>query len=441
MSREARRIPEVMFVTALKPVESESRLTYPELNKQIKCSYVHMPNRWEQFELAQEGGLDEESFARDLACHYLLESARKLTEAPNSDSKQLWSERFNQASVELFGEIDREDLGSLASSQLTELELFDEDGEISSIYKEIASQTVAEQDIDFETLRPFTDALLERADFVAEIINGLPDAPYEMPRVRRVFRQAIKQLKSENQKWKSVKVDNPENDTSIMVFWEKGEARIPDGRTSINSKDELLGIVVHELLWHLQRSVNGATIAGDDSSIFATGQMPDYLEFEEGAGKLFETLIIGKMPDVTADRYIDTALALGVIDGIRMNRHELIDFAVKRESIRCRARGISFDETSAKSAASSHINRIFRGSDGEPVMDEEGIITQGVFVKDILYYKGLKKAARYIGEQLDLGTDPKQLLEYLCSGKFDPTNEKHVNYVRQLGILDPSVDN
>ena len=65
-----------------------------------------------------------------------------------------------------------------------------------------------------------------------------------------------------------------------------------------------------------------------------------------------------------------------------------------------------------------HINRIYRGSEGDDIV--------GVFTKDIAYLDGLIKIMQYILDRINKGDNINDIMDYLLSGKFDPTNQVHV---------------
>lgn len=70
-----------------------------------------------------------------------------------------------------------------------------------------------------------------------------------------------------------------------------------------------------------------------------------------------------------------------------------------------------------------HVNRIYRGGLGNHYI--------AVFTKDIAYYKGFVKMARYIQEiRKTQGIDT--VMQYLMQGKFDPMLRAHRNTVSRL---------
>ena len=72
----------------------------------------------------------------------------------------------------------------------------------------------------------------------------------------------------------------------------------------------------------------------------------------------------------------------------------------------------------------AHVNRIYRGSLGNEHV--------GVFTKDISYHKGFIEMARYIQAQVEDGKSVSDIMTFLLSGKFDPTNSKHIEYISSV---------
>ena len=72
----------------------------------------------------------------------------------------------------------------------------------------------------------------------------------------------------------------------------------------------------------------------------------------------------------------------------------------------------------------AHVNRIYRGSLGD-----ESI---GIFTKDISYHKGFVEMGRYMQAQIDNGKSIEEVLDFLLTGKFDPTNMQHIAHMNKI---------
>jgi hypothetical protein len=165
--------------------------------------------------------------------------------------------------------------------------------------------------------------------------------------------------------------------------------------------------------------------------------LPGYLDFEEGLGVFFEYLATGLVPDKTMDRYVDIALATGAINGLTLSRDELIKIGISREAARASARHQpEQDEAKMRKSVVAHVNRLFRGGSGRPVLDQNGaIIAQPVFNKDLVYYEGFVKVRDFVTRQLSAGISASELLDYLLSGKFDATSPEHTAYLARRHSL------
>jgi hypothetical protein len=180
-----------------------------------------------------------------------------------------------------------------------------------------------------------------------------------------------------------------------------------------------MGLFFHEVVIHALRSVRGAEY--DD--LLRTG-LPKYSDGEEGLGTFVEFAMTGVIPDKNPERYIDIALALGTLhEGDKMPRRELLDIVMSRELLKAQASGV-VDTEYITQKVQAHVNQIYRGTPGEDI--------PGVYTRGILYQIGFDTIATYMSDKLAGGMPINKLMEYLLSGKFDPTNSDHEQYVRKF---------
>ena len=386
---------------------------------------------WKEVLEAEPGSLEEEGAAKKLANFYLLKNSEKIQH--DGRDKALWSERYTEASESLYGNINREVAGALITGELSIIMQTavrpEHEGvkqEVIDVLKSVLgpeAETNAEASgLSRERLEGITNALFESSKEIIDPIASLEhEGPFHPTQVREIFKGIVEQLSAQDDLWSMWTVENGDG-SQLKINAKERKIIVPDGRSPIESKEELLALAMHEIGVHARRSVNGERV---DESL--RNGLSGYLDFEEGTGIFVEYLITGQLPTKAVDRYVDIALAQGMGGGL--SREQLIDLAVKRENIRTSIKG--GDEQKIEADAKTHVNRIFRGGDGRQHKDSEGAISQAVFVKDMVYFAGFRIVADYFNEQMDRGRTAEEVLSYILSGKFDPTNQRHEEYISQ----------
>ena len=394
----ASEIPKVLVLGPITPsadsVKSE-RLIYPKLRPAVEKHQPHERARMAQFWDAEEGSLDEHAAAQQLAMQYMLMGAHALELSANPE---LWSQRYTQATSEIYG--------------LPEPEL------AKQLWRE-------QQDDSIEAETPFKDAAEKVGEFLdskyasvfeALDIDALSSEPIGPGGIANKFEAAIAVLAQEHDAdWAEWTVERNDEKDSLSVV--AGSEKILVGMRRANVQpQQLKALFAHEVLVHGLRGVNGQKTSKE----LGTG-LPGYLDAEEGFGVFVEYAISGKISEKNVDRYVDIAYALGQIDGIQHTRQELIDHAMKRATERNEKAEQKKTQDDLLKEVYAHVNRIYRGSLGNEHV--------GVFTKDISYHKGFIEIARYIQEQLDNGNTIDDIMGFLSSGKFDPTNRRHLSYL------------
>jgi hypothetical protein len=151
--------------------------------------------------------------------------------------------------------------------------------------------------------------------------------------------------------------------------------------------------------------------------------LPDYLEAEEGLGVLAEAALGDGIPSKIKDRYLDIALAMGNYRRRAVNREQLFNVCYVRAVLRSLDRGFDLDLDDLENQVWQHVNRIYRGSLGDKYV--------AVFTKDIAYYQGFIKMAKYLKVEAKQGRLTSSL-DLALSAKFDPTSANDVRYVKSL---------
>lgn len=433
----------VLELTAIKPTEADGRFVSPELENELKR--YSQQQMWSYYLSQEEGSIEERDAAKNLAKFYLLKNAEEQQFAGRD--KGLWADRFTEAGVEIYGEIEEviaknatvatlpelietptssdrrvEDSRQRLSAVLEEIELTN-----STNLFEIASEILSEKrrKVLKESLQ---QGVMKQAIEIVEQVETEP--PYQSVQVREIFRQIINNYSRDNALWSKWRVTDTPDKSILSVLPTKHEVDVPSGRKDIKDKEELLRLVCHEIGVHVQRSVNGETL-GDE---FLRIGVPEYIDFEEGLGITVEYLISGKIPDKVMDYYVEAALALGLLTGKEMSRSELIQFVIDRETLRAHRDGEQIDEKAIIEIARMNIDRVFRGGDAVQYEDNNGTSRQAVFVRGGIYLKGFLRVITYMVDRMDESYSADAIFKYLLSGKFDPTKEVHQKYVAQRSI-------
>lgn len=419
--------PIIDVLSSFTPKEIEGVLHSPQLSTFIEEYSPFESVMWADFSATNPGELEELSFATQLASFYQLKTAEKLQNNP--ENELLWVQRFNLASQELNGSIDPHEVTKIVAKELSVLEAGDPDSTVTKVYRHLLGGAKAESAEvgSSDLLGVVREALMTRFSSIAEVISTLPEGPYDSATVRDVFQKILSGMAEKDSDWSEWEITNTEGKTMLSVLSPKKKIDIPDGRGPVESKSQLMGLAFHEIGVHALRAVNGYKT---EDGLMAKGY-PGYIDFEEGLGILFEFLATGIVPDKTLDRYVDIALATGAVNGYTLSRAELIELGVNREFVRAKARDQNApDAVKIRGGIVAHVNRIFRGGTGQPILDQHtSIISQPVFTKDLVYYEGLAKARDFVETQIATGTSADALLDFLLSGKFDATNLDHVAYL------------
>lgn len=272
------------------------------------------------------------------------------------------------------------------------------------------------------------EVLTENFRPIIEVMSNLPEGQFTPQQIREIFVIMLQNLEALDPAWAGWTASNPENKSMLSVVSSKKQIEIPDGRSPIASKQKLLAVAMHEIGVHAQRAVNGEKLAPDMLDRGLSG----YIDFEEGLGVLFEVVANnGEVPEKIKDRYMDIALAKGLINDTVYSRQQIIQLGIERAVARHNAANGSTepDLQAITKEVNDHVNRIFRGGTGEVLHTKSGNQVQAVYSKDSVYYGGYLQALNFIYGQAIVGKPLKEVIDFLLQGKFDATNEAHVAFV------------
>jgi len=432
-------IPSIKVLEAFKPDNAgkgEQSLVYSGLMSAIERYKESHADRSHRMWDSEVESLGELSAAQELAKDYLLQTSGKLIDA-NEKNRELWASRFTEASIELYGAPEKKEATSLLVEEYDLLMSLKNKSGISqdlitfltSAYEKIIpnkteSQATPNKEAERRAIEQYGQTITGNYQQLFNLVDESKADDFDAAALKDLFEKSLEWLKTNDDKdwdeWKVVEVDG----TTVSVLASKKEIKLPTRREAA-SRQDAKGLIAHELLVHALRAKNGYKTGVKE---LATG-VAGYLDAEEGLGILAEDAVNNELPEKAYDRYVDIALALGTIDGVQINRKELFEISLARQIVRAQLKG-TFDETQLPSMEKrvwTHIDRIYRGGPG----DAKGI-KQAIFTKDIAYYVGYKNMAEYITAQLAAGNSAESIFSFLSQGKFDPTNEKHLEKIKSV---------
>lgn len=396
--------PVILELKAITPAPHSARresLEYGNLATIVEEQRPYEIDRMHEFWDAEPESLEEKSAAMSLAKQYMLMGSLSLQMAGSERAKATLSNRFTQASSEIYGTPDESFARQLWQDQ--------EQGRGIEMGADIERVAASLADYLERKYAPVFDAL-ER---------NLPESVLSAPEVADRFEAALEVLAQEyDEGWSEWGVDRNDEKDSLSISG--SEKKIIVGMHRANMKPELLkGLFSHELLIHAMRSLNG----WKQSEELGKG-LSGYLDFEEGLGTFVEYAVNGEISQKNIDRYVDIAYVLGQIDGRPHSRAELIGHAMERAQRRNESSASKTSPEDMQKEVYAHVNRIFRGSLGNEHI--------GIYTKDMMYLKGFLDSARYLAAEIEDGKSVDDTMEYLLTGKFDPSDPSHLQYLRTL---------
>ncbi|HMS92265.1 MAG TPA: DUF1704 domain-containing protein [Candidatus Saccharibacteria bacterium] len=261
---------------------------------------------------------------------------------------------------------------------------------------------------------------------VSDIID-MPEFEGEIgaEEIRRVFETVFDNLgisKAKGGNWEAIIDTSSAKAVSISP---EQKAKIPESRT-IEYKN-LLALIAHEIGTHVARRVNG-----NRSRLMLLGMGLDrYISGEEGVATMREQVI--KNDDVVEEfaginYHLGISFAQG-LDGTKRSFSGVHEMLTKRRYLERLLDGQDPDKALrlARVNAYNDCVRIFRGSDCE---------TPGVvFSKDLAYREGNIGVYQLINTQ-----EGQQEMLRFSVGKYDPSNQRHIWILDQLGITEADLD-
>lgn len=428
------KTPNVAILEPFNPSPESARretLEYEKLGAEALRHAQFDGWRQNEFFAAEPGSLEEERAGRQWAMQYLLMTAARLNEVQTEESKNLWSERFTQATRELYGEPEQEvaqQLAAISTDQLlrqakskqADPQLILAFEEKARAYGMLDSELVDEAKDFSEIARQAGEYFQAKYEDVYKATGFEDSGDVITP---EVFADGIERAfaaltENHDQSWHDWKVDRNTEKSSLSMSPAKKMAVVGMLRATMTPV-EAKGLFTHEILIHGLRGLNGGKVSPELKK-----GLSGYLDFEEGLGIFAEYAVTGVLPEKSIDRYVDIALADGKIDGNQKTRQELLDFVTLRSKLRngLKAPIDAQSEDDLLKGVYTHVNRMYRGGLGDEHI--------GIFTKDIAYQKGFIEAAEYMSGMVERGTALSDVMEYLLAGKFTPLDSRHVEYVK-----------
>lgn len=432
---DIKTLPPVNYNSALTPDQDGAEvLSYSKLGKEITEQERFLSERWENFNDSEPGSLEETKNGIQLAQAYLLKTALDGLGASNAKSRELWQRRFTDASVELFGAPKEQIVAELAYGIHENLSSFrgntivDQDRleKVLDVYDRIRvpddSEISTTPELSEKTKSELRQYLEQKYGYVLEIADKLPERQHSPAEMVKIFERAILLLsKEDNPKWGVWSVELADQ-SGISIRNETQTVRVGERRNSAYP-EEIKKLLAHEILVHANRMTQGLCQVED---IFHE-PIQGYSEFEEGFGIVAEYLVSGKLPAKAIDRYLDISLALGQ-NNLRLTRNELFDFAFDRAIVFSEIAGKKIDKGMLEREVWTHIDRIFRGGDGEEK-------DQAIYTRYTYYYEGFMRTIDFINEWVTNGKSVGAVMDYLLQAKFDPTDPLHKKLVKEKGLI------
>lgn len=431
---------------ALRPDQptSEGPLTYSSLASIVNAYEGFESNLVREVLDAPSGSLLEHDRAKQLAMYNLVRTALRVTTARAPRQHDVWAERFTKSSIELFGAPDpaearrlmREDqlwlmgLQGKAGVDQSSLDFLLHFHASAIGEPDTSTVSAAETSSGADLLTEIAQLFNEQYPAVVGLEPATPKTLFYPMDLIELFDDARRILAAQHSpiwdQWRITKQDA----TSITTYPYLQEVAVGMMRRPMILQ-EAMCLLVHEMLIHGLRSIHGS-LTNDELMQYG---LPGHLDFEEGFATLTGQAFREKPIPGPRDYYVNTALALGSIDGKPRRRKELIQVQIARVTMREQATGLygqMLGPVEYELEARGHVNRIFKGGRGE----EFGGV-EPVFTKDIIYHTSYAKAEKYIRRLRAQGFTLKQVYDYLLLGSFDPTVKTHTTHVHSVTGIPP----
>ncbi len=438
-------VPRPELITPLKPINigtGEPTLEY-RLDEAIDSNAQHHHERWDDFLATTPGSVEEATIGKDLAEEFLLRTAKKAIDA-TSHNRDLWADRFTEASAEIFGRPNREVSIRILRDEYKRIEQLVGNPALSQghvdyllkTYKALIDETsdvaVEQSDLKSEAAgiaagRELGKVLIYRYKPVFDLVRDAELKSYEPYDLVNLFNDGLGWLTQfDDPDWKDWKAEIGEG-TNVRV--RSKDKIIEIGKDRIDATpNQAIGLLAHELLIHVQRSKNGFKTGDEGLSTGLSGNV----NAEEGIAIIAEEGVLDRPRAVTTENYLAIAIASGVINGSQLTRSQMHELVMAQSTLRHQLEGplSTKDVSDIWRRNWSMVDRIYMGGKGDNNSGRQAILS-----KDIVYFEGRASMRRYFAEQLQSGKTAEQILDFILLGKFNPLDPLHVAHVENVHNL------
>lgn len=412
---------------AIAPVLSENgeKLEYPELIKYVDKVREYNPQLMTQYNQSKKDTIERIDSREALEINLLIGIAERITHAPNKQLCDMWCKQFSEVSIDVYGGPSDVLVHSMLHDLYVDAREYKDSDAAAKLLLKLDSfgvgaprRQAVHVSADHILMKGIKLYLLDNYGatlgvFTKDSVHKVIDSKA----LKRLFVEAMNILSQQDSAWSEWSIKFNRN-AHLSVSASEKTIYIGAKRPTL-TLGEAQGLFCHEVLVHAQRALHG--YQRDDA--LGVG-LPGYTEAEEGLGVLFEYACTGNFPVKIIDRYVDIALALGFKGNRPLNRKDLLDFVILRENFRKLKNDGNDSSAHILAKSMEHCNRIYRGTNGDSSV--------GVFTRDCTYYKGYRTLLNYIhSNSRDRGLN--KTIDYLLSGKFDPSNKIHKKYLANLG--------
>jgi len=417
------------------------QITYTDsLPKEASLFFDHEGALWKAF-YETDDPLIAESLARRLATGYLIATALRLNDStavlPEKELNQA-NKRFTEASVEMYGGVDRDTALGLVHERVAYYEAVRENlnlypdldenilDSVIATYKSALPDEVTDRtettninEVAMSVaskLKPVYDMLL--APVLEELERQPPQdtySPTDIIRLLNHIKPKLIQLYPGLADWDIIV------EPGTISFDSKGKNKV----LRVGSQNRHLplhkvkGKLAHELTVHTLRSLYGELLE-DELSQYG---YPNFLTSEEGLACLAQLAYEGEVPAVRTERYIDYALAMNIIGDKPLSLTEIKEFYKQRKYIEGIVENKPFTSADLERQSTKYAHRMFKGTQGK---EYASTVAPAVNTQDLAYSIGFVAATKAISDRLSRGIDPHIILiSLLAGGKYDFTNPAH----------------
>lgn len=409
------RLPAVCHITDLAPANPATfgPLSYRNLaSAALRYEHAEAPLLSEVWH-ADNGSMEERNAAENAASAYLTRISHHIITASTPAQHDLWAQRFNQGSIEIYGQPDVSEAKTLIHDEQLYLLSYqsrpDVDQRAVDYLLDFYSSVVGEPDhtesSQYNSLWPrivefVNDRFAPLIDIIDEVCAGKEQIlPVDS---KLILESMIKWMAdSHSPTWARWRVK--EKNDAIMAAYPETEEFSVGKLTPPCSPAIAKGGAFHEML-HALRAIIGMT-----SNEHLRLGLAQFRTFDEGFATLFEWALSGIRTTGAEMHYRNIALALGSIDGNPVSRSKLLGVEYKNSKLHWQASGgRGLFPLGRRRGIAAQTTRISRGGRG----DNFGTI-QPVFTKDMVYHEGYRRAERYIQRKLDEGRSMGEIFNML----------------------------